>query len=501
MKRYWVRSTCCLASLLLCAPAARSDDWTTVGADAQRSSWVRADTKISAATVHTPEFQFLWKKKLDNASRGENALTAPALLDFLISHRGFRSLAFIGGSGGGVFAIDTDLARMEWERRLDSGSSQTSSACPGGMTANVTRPTAAALPSLLGSGARGRRSPGRSGVGRPGEGAVTLTSVSSPVRAPRQVPVNNRERPPAQRSLRGISLVYVLSADGLLHRLYVSNGHDHDSPIPFLPADANARGLIVVGDSAYVATSNGCGGVPDGVWALDLKTLKITSWESSGGAVAGSAGIAIGPDGTVYAAISEGELVSLEAKTLKQTGASPRIGFRSSPVVLDYKGTDYVTAVARNGALQLFDAKNLKEAVATTPPSSNGGIADAALATWRDPGGVTWILTPAADSFVAWKIVESQGAVRLEKGWASPNMASPLPPIVVNGVVFALAGGNPSTPAKLHALDGETGRRLWDSGETIESYAHRHVLSSGPGHVYLTTHDSTVYAFGFPMEH
>ncbi|MCP5117613.1 MAG: PQQ-binding-like beta-propeller repeat protein [bacterium] len=501
MKRFWVRPTCCLAALLLCAPTARSDDWTTVGADAQRSSWVRADTKISAATVRAPEFQFLWKKKLDNASRGENALTAPALLDFLISHRGFRSLAFIGGSGGGVFAIDTDLARMEWERRLDSGSSQTSSACPGGMTANVTRPTAAALPSLLGFGARGRRAPGKSGVGRPGGGAVTLANVSSPVRAPRPAPVNNRERPPAQRSLRGISLVYVLSADGLLHSLYVSNGHDHDSPLPFLPANANARGLIVVDDVAYVATSNGCGDATDGVWALDLKTRKVTSWKSSGGAVAGAAGVAIGPDGTIYAATSNGALVALEARTLRQKSASTASGFRSSPVVLDYKGTDYVAAVARNGALQLFGAKNFKEAVATTPASLNGDITDAALATWRDSGGVSWILVPAADSIVAWKIVESQGAVRLEKGWASPKMASPLPPTVVNGVVFAAAGGNRSTRAKLFALDGATGRRLWDSRETIESYARGNVLSSGPGHVYLTTQDSTIYAFGFPMEH
>ncbi len=127
MKRFWVRPTCCLAALLLCAPTARSDDWTTVGADAQRSSWVRADTKISAATVRAPEFQFLWKKKLDNAPRGENALTAPALLDFLISHRGFRSLGFMGAGGGGVFTIGRDVARKGGKRRLDSGSSQPSS--------------------------------------------------------------------------------------------------------------------------------------------------------------------------------------------------------------------------------------------------------------------------------------------------------------------------------------------------------------------------------------
>ena len=80
-------------------------------------------------------------------------------------------------------------------------------------------------------------------------------------------------------------------------------------------------------------------------------------------------------------------------------------------------------------------------------------------------------------------------------------MTAPLPPIVVNGVVFALDGGNASKPAKLHALDGGTGKPIWDSGSRITSHASGHTLSSGPGHVYLTTHDSAVYAFGFPMEH
>ena len=75
--------------------------------------------------------------------------------------------------------------------------------------------------------------------------------------------------------------------------------------------------------------------------------------------MAGSAGVAIGPDGAIYAATSEGSLVVLEAKTLRQKGASTVRGFRSSPVVLDYKGTDYVAAVTGDGALQLFAAANL----------------------------------------------------------------------------------------------------------------------------------------------
>jgi outer membrane protein assembly factor BamB len=94
-------------------------------------------------------------------------------------------------------------------------------------------------------------------------------------------------------------------------------------------------------------------------------------------------------------------------------------------------------------------------------------------------------------------------------------MVSPLPPIVVNGVVFAVSSGSfrttdrsisaaeraqRSSRAILYALDGATGKVLWESGDTITSFAVGG-LSGGSGAVYLSTNDGTLYAFGFPMEH
>jgi outer membrane protein assembly factor BamB len=56
-----------------------------------------------------------------------------------------------------------------------------------------------------------------------------------------------------------------------------------------------------------------------------------------------------------------------------------------------------------------------------------------------------------------------------------------------------------STPAVLYALDGSTGKDLWNSGKTITSFA-RGGLSAGSGQVYVVTFDNTLYAFGIPME-
>lgn len=489
-----------IAGVLLLAPKARTDDWTSVGSDAQRSSWVRVDAKTSPATVRDPDFQFLWKIELPNEARSGNALTAPALLDFLISHRGFRSLAFVGASSGGVFAMDTDLARMEWDRHFLAGPSTTSPDCPGGMTANVTRPTAAAMPSSLGFGSRGRRSPAKSGVGGPGEGAVTLATLPPPPGPTAPAQRSSRTRPPHRRALRGVTLVYALSADGMLHTLYVSNGRDHVRPVTFLPPNANARGLILVDDVAYVSTGNTCNGVADGVWALALESGTVTTWKSDGGSVVGPSGVAFSPDGTVFATTSQGALVALEAQTLALKRASSREGFRSSPVLFDHGGRDLVAAVARDGSLKVYDAGTLTE-LASGDPANGASAFESSLAAWRDSSGTHWILTPTSRNLTAWNVSGSGDKISLEKGWESSAMDAPLPPIVVNGVVFALDGGTQSGSARLYAIDGISGRGLWNSGDSIASTARGHSLSSGPGHVFLTTSDSSVYAFGFPMEH
>ena len=71
----------------------REAEWMTDGADAQRSHWVPADTRISRESLAKSGFQFLWKVKLDNQAAQLNSLTPAVLIDRYIGYRGFRSLA------------------------------------------------------------------------------------------------------------------------------------------------------------------------------------------------------------------------------------------------------------------------------------------------------------------------------------------------------------------------------------------------------------------------
>ncbi len=103
--------------------------------------------------------------------------------------------------------------------------------------------------------------------------------------------------------------------------------------------------------------------------------------------------------------------------------------------------------------------------------------------------------------------------------WMSRDMDQAEPPVVANGVVYAYGNGESSvqatpelglganqssiriknsTHAVLYALDAETGKELWNSGDEIKSFGHFTGLSIANGRVYLGTFDNVLYSFGLP---
>jgi outer membrane protein assembly factor BamB len=97
------------------------------------------------------------------------------------------------------------------------------------------------------------------------------------------------------------------------------------------------------------------------------------------------------------------------------------------------------------------------------------------------------------------KVTEQDGKLAFLPGWTSREIASPLPPLVVNGVMFAASGGTRAAPGVLYAIDAASGKDLWNSARTIASTV-RGGLSAGQGNVYVPTADGTLYAFGFAIE-
>jgi outer membrane protein assembly factor BamB len=116
-------------------------------------------------------------------------------------------------------------------------------------------------------------------------------------------------------------------------------------------------------------------------------------------------------------------------------------------------------------------------------------------------------------ALAAFKVKEDKGKFSLEPSWISHDMNIPDPPVIANGVVFGYGSGESvtlhwpdpahitgsagriaeSTHAVLYALDAQTGKELWSSGNQIASWNHFSGISVANGRVYIGTYDGYEY--------
>jgi outer membrane protein assembly factor BamB len=514
-------------------------DWPSYGGDARRSGWEKSDYRITKDNVK--DFQLVLKRKFDKEPGGPYALSAPVVIGLLISYKGFKELGFVAGNSGNLWAIDVDTNRLFWNKDLDGPGSKAkaSGTCPGGMTA-----TPALTPPVI-FGARRTPAPAKPASPSPG---LPPTPAGRSTALPARIGGSGFGAPRP---------VYALTSDGKLHQLNTSNGTDQFPPLDFLPANANASSLTMDDHVMYTTTSGNCGGVQNGVWALDLaiEEPKTASFPLKGGEPSGPGGFAVGNDGTVYVQTGPGEmdaasgkfsntLLALSAKDLKLQHyfTSPATAAKNAshlnavtPVVFEFKGRDLIASAGPDGRLYLLDSKSLggedhKTSLSQTSPvsSANGGIWGG-LSTWEDSNGTRWIAAPVwgavnpelkapvtngaapNGSIVAFKVEEQNGKPALTPVWVSRDMNSPEPPVLTSGMVFALSTGGytaqsgtlrpkSSSHATLYALDGETGKEMYSTGNQVTAPGSLTGLTIVNGRVYFTTTDSTLYAFGIFLE-
>ena len=444
-------------SVTFAQPGRGGSQWLTALADAQRTSWVRADDKISVASLSKPGFDQQWKSKLDNPPRGAHGLAQGVTASGVTL---FVPMSVVAGSSNNVYGIDNDLGYVVWRRHFDAALPAATAACAGGITSAATRivkldsPTTAAQAGF--GGGRGRGVVGyRSLLGEPGEGVPAEGRAAGPGRGgdPSAAAPGGRGAPPGvEQGARGAmppppppalsaanqavdripgaprveegsspfgflfrpsGVSYVVSSDGMLHVLGLASGKDIQRPAPFLPANAKWSAPVAVGTSLYAATSGKCGGAPDGVWAIDLDSdaKPVVSWKTNGGAVVGA--VAFTQDGTLIAAIGPGQatgdgkanaIVALDPKTLqlKDWFSQPTAEFVTGPTILRHNNRNIVAAATKDGRVLLLDAASLGGSNHATPLAASKPLFGAgatvgadALAAWQESSGTSWILLPA----------------------------------------------------------------------------------------------------------
>ncbi len=433
--------------------------WLTALGDAQRTSWVRNDDKISVPALSKPGFELQWKSQLGNPPRGVHGLgqgvTASGVTLFV-------PMSIVTGSSNTLYGIDNDLGYVVWERRFDATLPEPSANCAGGITAGATRivrldGTVPTNPGFAGRGSVGYRSllgePGEGvplegrigGAGRGGPAAPPAAAgrAGGPGRGAPPAPAPAAPQPPGGRGqppdripgsprvdesaggafgflFRPSGVGYVIASDGLLHVVGLASGKDIQRPAPFLPANARWSSPIAVNTTLYAATSGECGGAPNAVWAIDLDSdaKPVVSWRTNGGPIVGA--VAFTSDGTLFASIGVGHapadgktnaIVALDPKTLqvKDWFTHPTVEFVTGPTIVRRNDKEIVAAATKDGRILLLDAKSLGGADHASPLYSSktwlgaGATVGAdALATWQQSntaagaGTTSWILLPVA---------------------------------------------------------------------------------------------------------
>ena len=119
--------------------AALAGDWLTYGHDPQRTSWAFEETQLSPENVS--KMALLWKTKLKNEAYSLSALTAPVVASGISTAKGVRSVVYVAGITGTVFAVDAETGEQLWNHAFKyvvlpgKGGYQGTFLCPNGITA------------------------------------------------------------------------------------------------------------------------------------------------------------------------------------------------------------------------------------------------------------------------------------------------------------------------------------------------------------------------------
>ena len=412
-------------------------DWPTSYADAQRTSWLRTDPKISLESMSETGFELQWTSKLGNQSRGLAGLTQGVTASGVTL---FVPTSLVAGSSNTLYMLDNDIGHVVWSRTFEGTLPTATASCSGGITSAPTRivsgtaaptPPAGTATTAVGGG---NQLGYRSALGEPGQGIPVEARAGGAGRAggaARQGGAGGGAQGRGQvESIPGAPNVgggglgramvgYAVAGDGQLHVVGLQSGKDLQRPARFLPANSQWSSPVAVGTMMYAATSGNCAGVPNGVYAIDLDAADkpVVSYRTNGGSIVGA--VAFSSDGnTLLAAIGPGRvtgdgkanaIVALDPRTLqlKDWFTQPTAEFVTGPTVFRHGTKDLVTAATKDGRVILLDSASLGGANHATPLlvsrpifASGGSVSAEALSTWARAavgnGNLSWFRVSVA---------------------------------------------------------------------------------------------------------
>jgi outer membrane protein assembly factor BamB len=497
-------------AILTCGAAAYCANWVTFGGGPQRDGWSREESELSRENVG--KLKLLWSAKLENAPRELTSLTQPVVLGTQYTPKGAMDVVIVAGSADSLFALDSDTGKVVWSRQFRTEQKPKQAAewlCPNALNATpVIDPATKMVYAIAADGTL----------------HVVHAISGEEMRTPVQI-VPSFAKTWSLNLVNGVLYTSVSQGcNGVKSGVVTLNVKEKETtPHFFVTAPAGAgvwgRGGVSVDPDtgiAYAAT----GDAP-----VDPAKGKY-----------GDTVLSVDASGKLLDYFTPSNWEWITRKDLDMGNITP--------VLFPFGGKKLLVTGGKEGVLYMLDAASLGGADHHTPLFKSpricnddqtfqgqgiwGGLASAA------DGDTTWLYAPVwgppaaavkfpvthgeakEGSIMAFRVTSDGGKPVLTPAWVSPNLSVPEPPVYANGLVFALSTGENVTQvdanglltsaqrsvtknhAVLYALDAKTGEQLYSSGDAMKDWAHFSGITVVNGHVYAVTHNSTVYAFGFP---
>jgi outer membrane protein assembly factor BamB len=502
-----------LAAACACLSGA---DWPTDGGNPQRTAW-QPDEKI-LNTSNVKNLKILWKVQLDNVPQEMHSLFPPLIAGTIPTRAGPRQIAIEAGISDNLYAIDVESGKILWQKHFEYPTPARRGRpgdplCPPGQTATpVMGPVAA-------NGSRTVYALG-------GDGKLHSLNVSD----------GEDVAPPFQFGYpNGKS--YALNLWGNTIFTTTSQG---------CAGNPNQIWAVDLTDPAKkVMTANPKSG---GLWGRTGAAIdsRGTAWAPTGDGRYDPANHVYG-NGLIGARVDGGELKIVDwYEPINWIWLEKRdLDMQVTPAIFNFQNRELMVTGSKECRVYLLDTQSAggtdhQTALDRTQLLCNeeadfqsAGIWGS-MASWLDAKGTRWTLTPfwgavhpefkpplsygpvKHGAVVAFKVEGANGKVHLAPAWMSRDMNQAEPPVIANGVVYAYGSGENtrqsyvdrgladfsperiknSTHAVLYALDAETGKELYSSGDQIKSWNHFTGLSVANGRVYIATYDSMLYCFG-----
>jgi outer membrane protein assembly factor BamB len=527
-------------------------EWLTWGYDQERTGWNKGETTLSKDNVSRLELKWSTQLSTKPSELVLSTVTAPLVAEGVETPQGRKNLVFLVGSDDTIYSIDADTGKVLWQKTF-----------PNRLT--------------------------------PKQNATWLCS-------------NTQNSTPAIDKRKAI--IYLNTSDGKLRGLSLSNGEDRIVPTDFVTPFARNWSLNLIGDVVYSPTARGCGLSMGSIAAMDLTDPthpQLSHFYTSGGRPAGPwgrGGVVRGPRG-IYTQTADGlpdpasgvygeSVLALSQKPLRVVDSFTPANWEylntmdfdmgsAGPVIFPFQKWTLLASAAKEGIVYLLDANALgggppehSKPLYQSPLLGNdeelmgGRGVWGAMATYENPQGERFLYVPmwgppsknappfkysydAAPhgSVMAFQVSTEGEKPMLIPEWISRDMHVPDPPVVANGVVYAIqtgeqtiqnpgrgdkrGGTGPGAPAAgagpgaqggapqvgpgpggaaaaalqsakfratpvsnlvLYALDAQTGKQLYSSEKIITSWVHYSEPVVALGKVFVVTWDAHVYAFG-----